>query len=135
MSESLRILLAEDDPVSSALIQLKLEADGHTVQAASSGTEALQMATAAPPDLLLLDVVMPGLDGLEVTRRLREQPDTADLSIVLLTGRDSDHDIVAGWKSGANYYITKPFAIEHLRYFIRSCMKTRRPTAVPTSLN
>ncbi len=120
MSESLQIVVADDDPVLRALLQLKLEAEGHRVTLASDGDEALHLVTTDPPELLVLDVVMPGIDGLELTRRLREQPETKELPIVLLTGRDTDPDIVEGWKSGANYYITKPFVIEHLRYFIKT---------------
>ncbi|MDQ1393403.1 MAG: two-component system, OmpR family, alkaline phosphatase synthesis response regulator PhoP [Acidimicrobiaceae bacterium] len=120
MTKSLEIVVADDDPVLRALLQLKLEGEGHRVTLASDGDEAFRLASTNPPGLLVLDVVMPGIDGLEVTRRLREKPETASLPIVLLTGRDTDPDIVAGWKSGANYYITKPFVIEHLRYFIKT---------------
>jgi len=127
MSESLQIVVADDDPVLRALLQMKLESEGHRVTLASDGDEALQLATTDPPELLVLDVVMPGIDGLEVTRRLRERPETAALPIVLLTGRDTDPDIVAGWKSGANYYITKPFVIEHLRYFIKTMQDSVEP--------
>jgi DNA-binding response OmpR family regulator len=128
MSESMRIVVADDDPVLRELLQMKLQAEGHTVALASNGTDAIRLATVDQPELLVLDVVMPGLDGLEVTRRLRAQPETATLPIVLLTGRDTDPDIVAGWKSGANYYITKPFVIEHLRYFIKTMQDTIEPT-------
>ena len=120
MSESLRIVVADDDPVLRSLLQLKLEGEGHEVTLASDGDEALRLATSDAPELVVLDVAMPGIDGLEVTRLLRERPETKSLPIVLLTGRDTDPDIVAGWQSGANYYITKPFVIEHLRYFIRT---------------
>jgi DNA-binding response OmpR family regulator len=120
MSDSMQIVLADDDPVLRALLQMKLQAEGHEVILACDGEEALRVASANPPALLVLDVVMPGLDGLEVTRRLRERPETASLPIVLLTGRDTDPDIVAGWQSGADYYITKPFVIDHLRYFINT---------------
>jgi DNA-binding response OmpR family regulator len=127
MSDSMQIVVADDDPVLRALLQMKLQAEGHNVTLACDGTEALRLASTSPPELLVLDVVMPGLDGLEVTRRLREQPETATLPIVLLTGRDTDPDIVAGWQSGANYYITKPFVIEHLRYFIQTMQDMVEP--------
>jgi two-component system, OmpR family, phosphate regulon response regulator PhoB len=120
MSDSLQIVVADDDPVFRTLLQMKLEAEGHRVTVACDGDEALLLANTDPPELLVLDVAMPGMDGLEVTRRLRAQPETKALPIVLLTGRDADPDIVAGWQSGANYYITKPFVIEHLRYFIKT---------------
>jgi two-component system phosphate regulon response regulator PhoB len=127
MTQSLQIVVADDDPVLRALLQMKLESEGHRVTLAVDGDEALLMASTDPPELLVLDVVMPGMDGLEVTRRLREQAQTKELPIVLLTGRDTDPDIVAGWKSGANYYITKPFVIEHLRYFIKSMQEVVEP--------
>jgi DNA-binding response OmpR family regulator len=127
MSDSMQIVVADDDPVLRALLQMKLQAEGHNVTLACDGDEALRLASASPPELLVLDVVMPGIDGLEVTRRLREQPETSRLPIVLLTGRDTDPDIVAGWQSGANYYITKPFVIEHLRYFIKTMQEPVEP--------
>ncbi|HEX3542713.1 MAG TPA: response regulator [Acidimicrobiales bacterium] len=120
----MQIVVADDDPVMRALLQLKLEAEGHHVTLARDGNEALALAGSARPGLMVLDVAMPGIDGLEVTRRLRQQPETARLPIVLLTGRDSDPDIMAGWKSGADYYITKPFVMEHLRYFIKTMHRT-----------
>jgi DNA-binding response OmpR family regulator len=124
MSDPLQIVVADDDPVLRALLQLKLEGEGHRVTLAADGDEALELVTNDPPDLLVLDVVMPGIDGLELTRSLRARPETRDLPIVLLTGRDTDPDIVAGWQSGANYYITKPFVIEHLRYFIKTMQES-----------
>lgn len=123
----MQIVVADDDPVTRALLQLKLEADGHRVILAKDGNEALALAGSSRPELVVLDVAMPGVDGLEVTRRLRQQPETARLPIVLLTGRDSDPDIMAGWKSGADYYLTKPFVMEHLRYFIKTMHLTAEP--------
>jgi DNA-binding response OmpR family regulator len=123
----MQIVVADDDPVMRTLLQMKLEAEGHSVRLAADGYEALALANANRPELLVLDVAMPGVDGLEVTRRLRGQPETATLPIVLLTGKDSDPDIIAGWKSGADYYITKPFVIEHLRYFIKTMHTTPEP--------
>lgn len=127
MTECMHIVVADDDPVMRALLQMNLEAEGHSVTLAVDGDEALELASSEKPELLVLDIAMPGVDGLEVTRRLREQPDTASLPIVLLTGRDSNPDIIAGWKSGADYYITKPFVIEHLRYFIKTMHQSPEP--------
>jgi DNA-binding response OmpR family regulator len=118
MTLPVRILVADDDPDLLELLRLNLEAEGHTVKVATNGLEAFEMAVAARPDLLVLDVMMPGIDGLEVTRRLRERPETAQLPIVLLTARGSNPEILEGWQSGADYYVTKPFELEHLLYFI-----------------
>ncbi len=128
MTMPLNILVADDDPVLRTLLQLQLVAEGHQVSLAEDGNEALRLASSASPELLVLDIAMPGIDGLEVTRLLREQAATADLPIVLLTGRDSDEDIVVGWTSGASFYITKPFVIEQLRYFIRTMQIPAKPT-------
>lgn len=119
MSESVRIVIADDDPDLLELLRINLEAEGHTVKVACNGTEALDLALHAHPDLLVLDVMMPGFDGLEVTRMLRARPETAHLPIVLLTARGSNPEILEGWRSGADYYITKPFELEHLLYFIQ----------------
>jgi DNA-binding response OmpR family regulator len=127
MTGSMEIVVVDDDPVMRALLQLKLEGDGHRVTLGADGDEALLLALSKLPQLLVLDIAMPGIDGLEVTRRLRGHPETAALPIVLLTGKDKDPDIIAGWQSGANYYITKPFVIEHLRYFIKTMQHAAEP--------
>ncbi len=119
MTQSVKIVVADDDPDLLELLRINLEAEGHSVKVAADGTQALDLAMNASPDLLVLDVMMPGLDGLEVTRLLRGRPETADLPIVLLTARGSNPEILEGWRSGADYYITKPFELDHLLYFIQ----------------
>jgi EAL domain-containing protein (putative c-di-GMP-specific phosphodiesterase class I)/DNA-binding NarL/FixJ family response regulator len=114
----MRILVADDEPDLLELLRINLEAQGHEVQLAADGTEALALAMARRPDLVILDVMMPGLDGLEVLRTLRGQPGNADLAVVLLSARGSDREVFEGWSSGANYYITKPFEIDELLSFI-----------------
>jgi two-component system, OmpR family, phosphate regulon response regulator PhoB len=118
MTDSMRIVLADDDADLLELLRINLEAEGHTVKVATDGLEALDLVVASHPDVVVLDVMMPGIDGLEVTRRLRALPETASLPIVLLTARGTNPQILEGWQSGANYYITKPFELEHLLYFI-----------------
>jgi DNA-binding response OmpR family regulator len=131
-TDVMRILIADDDAVGCALLQLTLERQGHTVEVATGGRDAVELATAMLPDLVILDVTMPGLDGLEVTRRLRARPRTAQLPIVLLTGRDTDPDIVAGWQSGADYYVTKPFDVEGVLYLIDTLYDSPQPEASPS---
>jgi len=118
VAASLRILIADDEPDLLELLQVNLEVEGHDVRTACTGTQALEQALAERPDLVILDVMMPGLDGLEVLRALRTEPGYAELPIVLLSARGSDPEIFEGWRSGANYYITKPFQIEELLEFI-----------------
>src|ERR1700730_12281472 len=119
MTEPVRMVVADDDPDLLELLRLNLEAEGHAVKVACDGDQAFELAVAARPDLLVLEVMMPGMDGLEVTRRLRQRPETAALPIVLLTARGSNPEILEGWQSGADYYVTKPFELEHLLYFIQ----------------
>src|ERR1700737_455564 len=108
MTGPLRILVADDEADMLELLQINLEAEGHVVDLASDGTEALEMALAGGHDLIVLDIMMPGLSGLEVLRLLRQQPGSAELTVVLLSARGSDPKIFDGWQSGASYYMTKP---------------------------
>jgi DNA-binding response OmpR family regulator len=118
------ILVADDDPDLLALLRVNLEVEGYTVMCALDGLEALEMAGRNRPALVVLDVMMPGLDGLEVTHRLRADPATEKLPIVLLTARGSDPQIWEGWQSGANYYVTKPFDVDQLLGYVSSLLAT-----------
>ena len=118
MPGSLRILVADDEPDMLELLRVNLEVEGHVVLLAADGNEALSLAMSGHPDLIVLDVMMPGMDGLEVLRTLRSQPGGSEMAIVLLSARGSDPEIFEGWQSGANYYITKPFDIQELLDFI-----------------
>ena len=120
MGTPLKILIADDEPDLLELLQLNLKVEGHDVQTACDGTQALEQALARRPDLVVLDVMMPGMDGLEVLRALRSEPGYANLPVVLLSARGSDPEIFEGWRSGANYYITKPFQIEELVEFVQT---------------
>jgi DNA-binding response OmpR family regulator len=114
----LRILIADDEPDLLELLQINLEIEGHDVERACDGTQALKLALAGRPDLVVLDVMMPGMDGLEVLRALRSEPGYAHLPVVLLTARGSGPEILEGRDSGADCYITKPFQMEELLDFI-----------------
>ncbi len=114
--ENLRplVLVADDDPDILALVRFRLERDGYEVLSAPDGEAALELALARPPDLALLDVMMPRLDGYEVTRRLREQRPTAAIPIILLTARVQEPDVERGFEAGADDYVTKPFSPQAL---------------------
>lgn len=103
-----KILVVEDDLESLKLIGLMLQSRGYQVLAALNGPQALQKATTEAPDLVLLDVMMPGMDGYEVARRLRADPRTAHLPIIMLTARGQVTDKVAGFEAGADEYLVKP---------------------------
>jgi diguanylate cyclase (GGDEF)-like protein len=112
MSE--RILIIDDDPDIVQFLRVNLELEGYRVNVASGGAEGIEMALAEPPDLVLLDVMMPEIDGLEVMDRLRTTPTTANTAVVLLTALAVTEERVRGLTAGADDYITKPFAIEEL---------------------
>jgi CheY-like chemotaxis protein len=106
----MKVLIADDDPLSRRLLQATLESWGYDVVVAVDGLDAWE-ALAGPkgPRLAILDWVMPGLHGVEVCQRLRQQPTSEPVYVILLTGRDAKADIVTGLQSGANDYVVKPF--------------------------
>jgi len=108
------VLVADDDPDILALVRFRLEQDGYEVLSAPDGETALDLVLARPPDLALLDVMMPRLDGYQLTRRLRDHGPTATIPIILLTARVQDPDLEQGFEAGANDYVTKPFSPQAL---------------------
>jgi DNA-binding response OmpR family regulator len=121
-----RILFADDDPGMRALVAINFEAEGFAVTTASDGIAALEEVERVRPDLVVLDVMMPGLDGLEVLQELRKRPAAADIPVVLLTAKATDADVWDGWKAGADYYMTKPFKPEDLVNFAHNLLGTTR---------
>jgi DNA-binding response OmpR family regulator len=108
------VLVADDDPDILALVRFRLERDGYEVLSAPDGETALDLALARTPDLAVLDVMMPRLDGYEVTRRLREHGPTTTIPIILLTARVQEPDLERGFEAGADDYVTKPFSPQAL---------------------
>ena len=118
----IKILVVEDEESLARFIELELVHEGYEVEKAEDGRRALELALSADFDLILLDIMIPELNGLEVLRRLQKEKDTP---VILLTARDSVMDKVAGLDAGAVDYITKPFAIEELLARIRVAIKHR----------
>jgi DNA-binding response OmpR family regulator len=118
-----RLLVVDDDDAIRSTLARSLTAEGYTVDVAADGNEALRMARDHAPDLVVLDLMLPGVSGLEVCRRLR----TAEhqLPILLLTARDAVADRVIGLESGADDYLVKPFAFEELLARVRVCLRRR----------
>jgi len=127
----MRILIAEDEKKISGFIRRGLKEEGYAADIADTGPEALRLAGENPYDLLLLDVMLPGLDGVEVCVRLRAEGFTAP--ILMLTAKDRVEDKVKGLDSGANDYLTKPFAFEELLARIRALLRAG-PAETPTML-
>src|SRR5579883_460461 len=115
-----RILVIDDDRRITAMLRRALAYEGYEVDIASDGTKGLLIARDRPPDLVILDVMMPGLDGLEVCRRLRTG---GDVPILMLTARDEVPDRVAGLDAGADDYLVKPFALEELTARVRALLR------------
>ena len=119
-----KILVVEDDPSIRRVIARVLKSGGYAdVQEVESGDVAVEVAFEKRPDLVLLDLMLPGLDGLDVCRQLRSNPETSAVAIVMLTARGSERDIVAGLDAGANDYVTKPFSKEVLLARIRAALR------------
>lgn len=112
------VLVADDDADILSLVRLRLERSGYSVISARNGVEALELARERRPDLAILDVAMPELTGLEVTRRLREEH--LDLPVILLTARAREIDVAAGADAGADIYVTKPFSPQELESRVRA---------------
>lgn len=104
-----RALIVDDDPMIVKLQSMILAKAGYEVDTAANGQEGLDRAVASAPDVVLLDVMMPDLDGLEVTRRLRSDPRTAAIPVVLVSARTGSEDVAAGRAAGATDYVKKPF--------------------------
>lgn len=120
------ILVVEDEEDIRELLRYNLEKEGYRVTPVSSGEEALQAVRSAPPDLVLLDLMLPGLDGLEVCRALRQDPQTRNLPIIMLTAKGEEADIVAGLELGADDYITKPFTLRIVLARLRAVLRRRQ---------
>jgi DNA-binding response OmpR family regulator len=109
-----RVLVVDDDADIRELVTFKLEQAGYMVQAAADGQLGLDAALANPPDLILLDLMMPKLSGIEVCRLLREHAATADTPVILFTAKAQEADVQRGFSAGADDYIVKPFSPREL---------------------
>ncbi len=121
-----RILVVDDDPDILQYVKMNLELEGFETATASNGIDALTLAAENPPSLVLLDVMMPGMDGLTTLRHLRNDPPTASVPVVMLTARALAQDRVKGLDLGADDYITKPFAVEELVARVRTVIRRAR---------
>lgn len=113
-----KILVVDDEPSIVRLMEFILARQGHEMMAAVNGEEALEKIRLHKPDLVLLDIMMPRIDGYEVARTLRADPETATLPIIMLSAKAQEEDIRKGVAVGVNEYITKPFSPEHLVHVV-----------------
>ena len=124
MARARRILIIEDDPKTGASIELYLRHDGFAAEVARSGTEGLEKARQESPDLIVLDLMLPGLNGIEVCKALRE---TSSVPIIMLTARSTEEDKLRGLDLGADDYVTKPFSPRELVARVRAVLRRFDP--------
>jgi DNA-binding response OmpR family regulator len=121
-----RILAVEDDERIRSAVKLALEDEGWTVDEAESGEQAIELFGKLSPDVVLIDIMLPGIDGFELCRTIRR---TSDVPVIMVTARNDTHDIVAGLEAGADDYLTKPFAAKELSARIRALLRRIRPSS------
>lgn len=130
-----RILVVDDEEAILELISFNLLKEGFSVDTAMDGQEALAKMERNTPDLVILDWMLPGFDGLEVCRRIRRNPHTADLPVIMLTARGEEMDKVLGLELGANDYVTKPFSPRELAARIKAHLRVRQISTVKPEKN
>lgn len=120
-----RVLIVEDEADIANLIQFHIAREGYTAQIAASGRLALEAVEQNKPDLIILDIMLPDLDGLEVCRKIKRSPDTATIPILMVSARGEESDIVVGLELGAEDYVTKPFSPRVLMARVKAVMRRR----------
>ena len=123
-----RIVVVDDDPTVADVVGRYLIRDGHTVECVHDGYEALRRVAEEPPDLVVLDLMLPGMDGLEVCRRLRAR---WPIPVVMLTALGDETDRLVGFETGADDYVTKPFSPRELALRVRSVLRRSRGAGLP----
>jgi DNA-binding response OmpR family regulator len=118
-----KILIIEDDPEERLILTRELKKEGYIVYEAPTGEEGLKIFKEDKPDLVILDVVLPGIDGWEVLRRIKKGPISRKVPVMMLTGKNEDSDKIKGYEIGADYYVTKPYNISKLIPVIRSLIE------------
>ncbi len=121
------IVIAEDEAAVSELLKYNLEAEGYETAIAADGDEAMLLLDERIPDLILLDWMLPKLSGIEICRRVRSRPQTANLPIIMLTAKAEETDRIRGLETGADDYVTKPFSTNELMARVRAVLRRIRP--------
>jgi len=129
-----RILVVDDEPEAVELIEFNLKQSGYAVTTAADGAEALRKARSQPPDLVVLDVMLPEMDGFEICKTLRLDPATVKVPIIMLTAKAAEIDRVLGLELGADDYLTKPFSTRELLLRIKKILSRGQPGAQPENL-
>lgn len=128
------VLIVEDEPAQREVLAYNLEAEGFSVSTAANGEEALLMISEAPPDVIVLDWMLPAVSGIEVCRRLKSRPETRGLPVIMLSARVEETDRVRGLETGADDYIIKPYSLAELMARVRAQLRRTRPATVGEQL-
>lgn len=120
-----KILAVDDEKHIVRLVQINLQKEGYDVVTATNGREALEAVAAQTPDLIVMDVMMPEMDGFAALEKLKENPATATIPVIMLTAKAQDADVFRGWQSGADLYLTKPFNPQELLTFVKRIFESK----------
>jgi two-component system phosphate regulon response regulator PhoB len=126
-----RILVVEDEPDLLALVRINLEQGGFEVETAENGNDALAALRRAPPDLMILDLMLPDVPGTEICRRVRGSAEHSELPVIMLTAKADEVDRVVGLELGADDYVTKPFSPRELTLRVRAVLRRQQPAPTP----
>lgn len=118
-----KVLVVDDEKHIVKLLEVNLEKAGYKVICAYNGYEALEKIKEDMPNVIILDIMMPEMDGIEVLKKIRENPQTKRLPVIMLTAKSSDEDIFLGWKEGADSYLTKPFEPAEVVVMVKGILK------------
>ena len=117
-----KILVVDDEPDVLEIVRFRLEKDGHTVLTAADGIAGLNSAISLHPDLVILDVMMPGIDGFEVAFQMKNNPHTVNTPVIMLTAKADFSSIARGWNLDVDNYVTKPFKVDDLAETVRNVL-------------
>ena len=134
MTQGAKVLVVEDEESLALLLRYNLEAEGYAVELIDRGDEAEMAIAEGPPDLIVLDWMLPGISGLELCRRLRAGKDSANIPIILLTARSEESDRIRGLATGADDYVVKPFSLPELMARVRAVLRRTNPERIATVL-
>ena len=134
MALATRVAVVEDEEALGVLLRYNLEAEGYSVSVVTRGDEAELALRESPPDLLILDWMLPGVSGIELCRRLRQRPETERLPIIMLTARGEESERIRGLATGADDYVVKPFSTPELMARVRAMLRRANPEAIASVL-
>ena len=130
-----RIAIVEDEPDIAEIVKYNLEREGFEVRHSEHGTDGLKLIKDWQPDLAILDIMLPGMDGVEICRNIRQSENIGDIPIIMLSAKDDEIDVVLGLRMGADDYVTKPFSPRELLERVKAVLRRRRAQGSETSSN